>query len=68
MLHTARHAAIALLAMVALSQSASACPYCSLSQGSDTLMYVVSFLVIPYVIVGGTWVWMKRVLNSENEA
>ncbi len=58
----------ALIAVAALSPAAAACPYCSLSQGADTLAYILAFLVIPYIIVGGTWVWMKRLFAAESEA
>jgi hypothetical protein len=58
----------AMLAVAVLTPATAACPYCSLSQGADTLMYIVGFLVIPYVVVAGTWIWMKRVLASEKEA
>ena len=56
------------LSLVGLSADAAACPYCSLSQGVETLAYILGFLLIPYVIVLGTWWWMKRVLASEQEA
>lgn len=62
-----RRGAAALIAVAALSPAAAACPYCSLSQGADTLVYILAFLIIPYVIVGGTWVWMKRLIATENE-
>jgi hypothetical protein len=52
-------------ALALLAAPASACPYCSLSQGTDTLVYVLAFLTIPYVIVYGTWRWMKHVLHQE---
>jgi hypothetical protein len=52
-------------ALALMAAPASACPYCSLSQGTDTLVYVLAFLTIPYVIVYGTWRWMKHVLNQE---
>ena len=51
-----------------LVRDAAACPYCSLSQGADTLVYIASFLIIPYVVVTFTWWWMKRILASEHEA
>ena len=63
-----RRSLAALIAVAALSPAAAACPYCSLSQGADTLGYILAFLVIPYVIVGGTWVWMKRLFATESEA
>jgi hypothetical protein len=52
-------------ALALMAAPVSACPYCSLSQGTDTLVYVLAFLTIPYVIVYGTWRWMKHVLNQE---
>lgn len=58
--------AASLGALVALSPTAAACPYCALSQGYDTLIYIAAFLLIPYVVVGGTWWWMKRLLASEH--
>jgi len=64
----ARRSLAALIAVAALSPAAAACPYCSLSQGADTLVYILAFLAIPYVIVGGTWIWMKRLLATESEA
>lgn len=63
-----RRSLAALVAVAALSPAAAACPYCSLSQGADTLVYILAFLVIPYVIVGGTWLWMKRLFAAESEA
>lgn len=53
------------LALTLLAAPAAACPYCSLSQGADTLVYVMAFLAIPYAIVAGTWWWMKRVLAQD---
>ncbi len=50
-----------------LAPAAAACPYCSLSQGADTLVYIAAFVLLPYVIVSGVWVWLKRLLASENE-
>ncbi|MFT7463333.1 MAG: hypothetical protein ACI9EF_001677 [Pseudohongiellaceae bacterium] len=62
-----RRCSAALVAVALLSPAAAACPYCSLSQGADTLVYILAFLVIPYVIVGGTWLWVKRLMASEVE-
>jgi hypothetical protein len=59
-------AAVAAL-LAGLAPGAAACPYCSLSQGVDTLVYIAAFLVLPYLIVSGVWVWLKRLLASENE-
>ncbi|GJM22972.1 MAG: hypothetical protein DHS20C15_28870 [Planctomycetota bacterium] len=55
----------ALAALLAFSPVASACPYCALSQGTDTLIFILFFLVIPYLVVTGVWIWMKRVLAAE---
>ena len=51
--------------MAALAAPAAACPSCALSQGVDTLIYILGFLVIPYAVVTGTYLWMRRVLASE---
>lgn len=53
------------LALVLLAAPAAACPYCALSQGTDTLIYIMAFLAIPYVIVAGTWYFLKRLLAEE---
>jgi len=52
-------------ALGALAAPAWACPSCSLSQSLDTLIFILAFLVVPYVIVGGTWMWIKRILKAE---
>jgi len=62
-----RIAATALGAIAALSSVASACPYCALSQSSETLLFITAFLAIPYVIVTAVMLWMKRVLASEHK-
>jgi hypothetical protein len=56
------------VAIGVLAAPAAACPYCALSQGTDTLIYIMAFLGIPYVIVFGTWRWMKHVLAQEQLA
>lgn len=56
---------LALGALLAFAPAASACPYCALSQGTDTLIFILCFLVIPYLVVSGVWFWMKRVLAAE---
>ena len=33
--------------------------------GVDTLVFILAFLVVPYVIVSGTWIWIRRILKSE---
>ena len=63
-----RSAATALGGVAALSAPAAACPYCALSQGADTLLYVMGFLIIPYVVVSVVWLCMKRILASEDGA
>ena len=40
-------------ALAALAAPAAACPSCSLGQGFETLIYVLGFLMIPYVVVMG---------------
>ena len=54
-------------ALLALAAPAAACPYCALSQGVETLAYILGFLVIPYVVVSATWLWMRRIIARENE-
>jgi hypothetical protein len=53
--------------LAGLAPAAAACPSCALSQGADTLLYIAAFLVLPYAVVTGVWVWLKRLLASENE-
>ena len=60
-----RRGVLALSALGALAAPAWACPSCSLSQGLDTLGFILAFLVVPYVIVSGTWMWIRRILKSE---
>ncbi len=52
-------------ALGALAAPAWACPTCSLSQGLDTLIFVLAFLVVPYAVVTFTWMWLKRILRQE---
>lgn len=52
-------------ALVALAAPAWACPSCALSQGVDTLVFILAFLIVPYLIVSGTWIWIRRILKSE---
>lgn len=54
-------------AVVGLSAAASACPYCALSQNVDTLVYVGLLMLVPYVLVSGVVLWMRRVLARERE-
>ena len=53
------------LALAALAAPAAACPYCSIAQGGDTLKYIAMFLVAPYLIVSGTWLFIRHILKSE---
>jgi len=62
-----RKAVTAAGALVAFSAPAAACPYCALSQGAETLVYIGAFLGIPYVVVTAVMLWMRRVLASEHE-
>ncbi len=55
----------ALGATALLAGPASACPGCSVGQGLDTLMIILSFMIIPYVVVSGVLLWMRRVLAGE---
>ncbi len=52
-------------ALPALAAPAWACPTCSLSQGVDTLVFILAFMLVPYVIVAGTWDWIRRLLRQE---
>jgi hypothetical protein len=52
-------------ALAALASSASACPSCSTGQGLETLLYVLGFLTIPYVVVTGVLFSMRKLLNQE---
>jgi hypothetical protein len=63
----AARAAAVLGALVGLSASAAACPFCALSQSADTLIYVGALMLVPYVVVSGVVLWMRRVLASERE-
>jgi hypothetical protein len=54
-------------ALLGLAPAAAACPYCAVSQGADTLVYILAFIALPYLIVSGVWVWLKRLLASEHE-
>ena len=67
-LHGLRIAVTAVGAVAALSSVASACPYCAVSQSTETLLFIMAFLGIPYVVVTAVMLWMKRVLASENES
>ena len=59
---------VVLLVLGALSPDAAACPTCGVAgQGSETLLWVLGFLAIPYVVVSGVWMWMKHVMASEGD-
>jgi hypothetical protein len=60
-------AAAALGALPGLSAPAAACPYCSLSQGADTLLYIAAFITVPYVIVTCVLFWIRRILRAEQD-
>ena len=67
MSRTLRFPLLVLVALLALQPSADACPYCALSQGTDTLIFILCFLLIPYAVVSGVYFWMKRVLATEQD-
>jgi len=68
MLPAALRALLVVLVVGALAPAAAACPTCGVAgQGSETLLWVCGFLVIPYVVVTGVWFWMKRLMASEGE-
>jgi hypothetical protein len=52
-------------AIAALAATASACPSCSVGQGLETLAYVLGFLGIPYLIVSGVALWIRKVTAQE---
>jgi len=60
-------AAATLGALAALTAPARACPFCALSQSPDTLIYVGALMLVPYAIVSGVVIWVRRVLASEKE-
>ena len=64
---TAGTAAATLGAIAGLSSPAWACPFCSLTQSADTLIYVAALMLVPYLIVSGVVLWVRRVLASEKE-
>ena len=55
-------------ALVALALPASACPTCSVGQAVETLALIMCFMLIPYVIVGGVWLWVRSLLAREARA
>ena len=60
-----RRAVRAALALAALAAPAAACPYCSIAQSGETLIYIGAFLVAPYLIVSGTWLVIRHILAAE---
>jgi hypothetical protein len=60
-------AAATLGAVLGLSAAAWACPYCALSQSADTLIYVGALVLVPYLVVSGIALWVRRLLASEKE-
>jgi hypothetical protein len=59
--------ALSLGALAGLAAPAWACPYCAVSQGNDTLIYILAFILTPYLIVSGVLFWMRRLLRSEQQ-
>lgn len=59
--------AASLGALAGLAAPAWACPYCSVGQDTNTLAYILAFVLIPYVLVSGVLLWMRRILRSERE-
>ncbi len=55
-------------ALAGLAAPALACPYCALSQGKDTLVFIAAFVLLPYVLVSGAVAWIRHILASEHEA
>lgn len=49
-----------------LAPVASACPTCSVGQAIETLVFILAFMAIPYVIATGVWIWMRRLFASEH--
>ncbi len=54
-------------ALVALAAPVAACPYCSLSQSSDTVIYILGFMFLPYLLVSGSLFAIRRVLSNEQK-
>ena len=63
----ARATARSLLALAALAAPAAACPYCSVSQANDTLLFIAGFLVAPYLVVSGTCLVIRHILRGEQD-
>jgi hypothetical protein len=57
----------ALGALAGLSAPAAACPSCSLSQSSETLVYIGAFILVPYVVVSCVLFWIRRILRAEQD-
>jgi hypothetical protein len=64
----ARPAVRSLLALAALAAPAAACPYCSVSQANDTLLFIAAFLVAPYLVVSGTYMVIRHILRGEQDS
>lgn len=54
-------------ALAALAAPAAACPYCSLSQSSDTAIYILGFMLLPYLLVSGSLFAIRKVLADEQK-
>ncbi len=57
--------ALSLSALAALAAPASACPSCGLTGDMDTLIFILAFLAIPYVVVSATLAWIRRILKGD---
>ena len=55
------------VALALVTSMASACPSCSLAQAGDTLLYIIAFMATPYLLVSGSVVWIKSLLDEEEE-
>lgn len=38
-----------------------------MGQDTNTLAYILAFILLPYLIVSGVIFWMRRLLRSEHE-
>ncbi|HIG12444.1 MAG: hypothetical protein ABGY71_00280 [bacterium] len=52
-------------ALCALAPAALACPSCSVGQGMETLLFVMGFLGVPYLVVTGVLFWMRQLTAGE---
>ncbi|MHC5212197.1 MAG: hypothetical protein ACYTG2_15880 [Planctomycetota bacterium] len=64
---TAAITAAILGALAGLAAPAAACPSCALSQGKDTLLFIGAFILVPYVVVSCTVLWIRRILRAEQD-